>query len=185
MDIQGADGFEAHAAPPGVKGAGAHVICAGHHGGGQQERVFQRNAAQVGLQPLLVLRRGRFRLRLHLVIQHVHQVPHGHLSRAHAFALARGRAGQAGIVFGQGKGSALFILEPDAAQQPGRLQGRAGFVAGRVVAERALDHIGTSDPGIGFKHGIPPFVFSPDGIGGLWFRTVWICFLPVFFQTLP
>ena len=47
MNIKGTDGLEGRACPARLKGAGAHIIGAGHHGGGEQERVLQRHTAEL------------------------------------------------------------------------------------------------------------------------------------------
>ncbi len=145
VNVHVADGLEARAGPPGLKGPGAHVVGAGHHGGGQQEGVFQRDAAQVAGQAVFVLGHRGLALRQHLVVQTVHHIPDGDLARPHAGPLAGGAAGQAGVFLGQALGGGLFGAEPKAAQQAGGIQLRARAVTGGVGAKSAADHIRPAD----------------------------------------
>ena len=78
----------------------------------------QRDPADLRAQAGFVRLGRRFALGLDLVVQPVHQVMHGNLARADAGSLAGCGAGQARVVFRQGKRRVLLIPEPDAAKQP-------------------------------------------------------------------
>ena len=163
MDIQGADRLEADSGPSCLKCPGTHVVCAGHHGGRQQERILQRNPAQVTLQPALVFRKRRLTFRLHLIMQPVHQIPDRHLSRPHARLLTGSFAGQARVFFRQMLRRGLFISEPDIPQQFRRFQFSACVIAGRVFTQYASDHIRPGNTGSRPDHSVfPPLVSVPQ-----------------------
>ena len=141
MDIQRADCLEAYAGPARFKSPRAHIICTCHHRGRQQERVFQRNTAQVASQSFFISRNRRLTLRLHLIIQTVDQIPDRHFSRPDAAMLARRGAGQAGIFIRQALCRGLLIPEPDTSQQRRRFYFFTGFIARCLGAQHASDHI--------------------------------------------
>ena len=117
MDIQCANCLEARASPSCLKSPGAHVVGAGHHGRRKQERILQRNPAQVALQPFLILRQRCFAFRQHLVIQTVHHFPNRYLSGANAGPFTGGGTAKAGILLRQFLSGCLLIPEPDAPKQ--------------------------------------------------------------------
>ena len=145
MDLKWADRLEGGACPASFKGSGAHIIGTGNHGGGQQERVLQRNTADIRAQPVRIRRQRLLQIRLHVLVQGRHQVPDGDLTRTNAGALTGGIALDAGILVGQLAGSDLFVLKPCAAQHGSRIQMRTDLRAGRIVAQHAFEHIGTGD----------------------------------------
>ena len=145
MNEEGADRFVAHARPARFKGARAHVIVAGHHGGGEKERVFQRDAAQFALKPLFILRERRFTFQLHLVVQPVHEIPNRHLRRSHTGPFAGRGAGDARVLFREALYRRLLGAKPDAPEQGGGLHFFTGCVTGGVCAQRAADHICPGD----------------------------------------
>ena len=141
MDVQCTDGLETCACPAGLKSTRAHVICACDDRGGKQERVLQRNPADITFQSFLIRRDRRFTGWFDLVIQSVDQVTDRDLTRTEACALTGCIAGQTGICIRQFLRSCLLILEPDTAQQLRRFQGGTGSITRSVGTECAPDHV--------------------------------------------
>ena len=154
MDVQCADGLEAHACPPGFKRPGTHVICTGHYGRGKQERVFQRDPAQFTLQTGCIGRQVCLTFGTDLVIQPVHQVPDRDLTRSHTGMFAWRAAGQAWVLIRDPLRCTLFIPEPDIAQELCRLQFTTGQIAGRLGTKSAVYHIRSPDHGLTVDHRI-------------------------------
>ena len=141
MNLQRADRFEAGAGPAGVKGSRTHVIGAGDNGGGKQEGVFKRNAAQIAPKRGLVFRKCCFAFRLHLFIEPADQIADGHFTRADTGNLAEGGAGGAGILFRKTQCSDLLIPKPETAKKGSWLHFFASLIAGSIGAKGAAKKI--------------------------------------------
>ena len=126
------------------------------HRGGEQERVLQRNPAQIAFQAIIIVRLLCFTLRLHLVIQPVDQILDRHFPWSNAAHLARRVAGQARIVLRQPQGRALLVSEPYAAQQARGRKPLAGVVTARAGAQGAADHFASPDDGFVLDHTTQP-----------------------------
>ena len=154
MNLKGADRLEGDARPAGLKGAGAHVVGAAHDGGGEQERILQRHAAELCAQAFVAGRRGELQGRLDLVVQTDHQRADRNLARAHAGRLAGSGTAGTGIGFRKAGGCCFFIVKPDAAQMRSNVEFTAGSRTGCVLAQRTADHVRAEQDS--FKHDIPP-----------------------------
>ena len=163
MNIDRRNGLKGCTCPSGLKSPGTHVIAAGYHRGGKQERIFKRNAAQIAAKPVLIVRKRCFTLRFYLIIQTVDQVTNRNISGPDTDPFTFLAAHQAGILLRQLSGSGLFIPEPDAAQKLSGIHMRTRPAAGRILAKDAVNHIKAGDRRFVFYHlylslpGLPQF----------------------------
>ena len=69
VNVKRADCLEGDACPAGLEGPGAHFVVTGNHGGRKEERVFQRDTAELRTQALLIFRLGNLKLRPDILIE--------------------------------------------------------------------------------------------------------------------
>ena len=135
MDIKGADRLESSARPAGFKSPGAHVVGAGHYGGGKKERVFQRDPAELRPEKLRIRFRAAFQFRPDLFGKPCHKSLYRDFMRPDTRFFAGGGALQAHVSLRQTHRGILFVVEPYASEKVSRVQFSAGSAAGSVMAQ--------------------------------------------------
>ena len=139
------DRLERRARPAGLESSGAHIIGTGHHRGGQKERAFQRDAAQLRPKAAFILRQGDLQMRLDFAVQPSHQGTDQDLAGTDAGFLARRGTVRAGIFLREERRRSFLVIKPETAEQAGGIELSAALGAGCVQTQGAPEHVGARD----------------------------------------